>query len=104
MSINRRAFLSRSYLGLGALSLSHLMTSEAVASERAANPMLPKPQHLPAKAKRCIFLFAEGGVSQIDLFEYKPTLQKYAGQQIPAPKGATGEIATFSAAPNRIID
>ena len=103
MSINRRAFLSRSYLGLGALSLSHLMTSEAAASVGAANPMLPKPQHLPAKAKRCIFLFAEGGVSQIDLFEHKPTLQKYAGQQIPAPKGATGEIATFSAAPNRII-
>jgi len=50
MSINRRAFLSRSYLGLGALSLSHLMTSEAAASVGAANPMLPKPQHLPAKA------------------------------------------------------
>ena len=34
--------------------------------------MLPKPQHLPAKAKRCIFLFMEGGVSQMDLFDYKP--------------------------------
>ena len=41
---------------------------------------LPKPQHLPAKAKSCIFLFMEGGVSQMDTFEYKPALQKYAGQ------------------------
>jgi len=97
MSINRRDFLAGSYIGLGGLALSHLMASET------GNPMLPKPQHLPAKAKRCIFLFMEGGVSQIDLFEYRPALDKYAGQQIPKPSGTVGEIATFSAAPNRLI-
>src|SRR6185503_17545156 len=42
-------------------------------------------------------------VSQMDTFEYRPMLQKYAGQQIPAIKGVLGEIATFSAAPNRVI-
>src|SRR6266851_1243520 len=97
MSINRRDFLAGSYIGLGGLALSHLMASET------GNPMLPKPQHLPARAKRCIFLFMEGGVSQIDLFEYRPALDKYAGQQIPKPSGTVGEIATFSAAPNRLI-
>jgi len=66
MSINRRDFLSSSYIGLGGLALTQLMASES------PNPMLPKPQHMPAKAKRCIFLFMEGGVSQMDLFEYKP--------------------------------
>ena len=45
----------------------------------------------------------EGGVSQMDTFEYKPALEKYAGQQIPAPKDTVGEIATFAAAPNRVI-
>ena len=40
----------------------------------------PSPQHHPAKAKNCIFLFMEGGVSQMDTFEYKPALWKYAGQ------------------------
>jgi len=65
--------------------------------------MLPKPQHLVAKAKRCIFLFMEGGVSQMDLFDYKPALEKYAGKQIPKPENTVGEIATFSAAPNRVI-
>src|SRR5437868_14007815 len=97
MSINRRDFLSSSYIGLGGLALTHLMASEA------PNPMLPKPQQLPAKAKRCIFLFMEGGVSQMDLFDYKPALEKYAGQQSPRPEGVHGEIATFSAAPNRVI-
>ena len=97
MSINRRDFLSRSYLGLGGLALSHLMASET------PNPMEPKAQQLASRAKRCIFLFMEGGVSQMDMFEYKPALEKYAGRQIPKPQGTVGEIATFSAAPNRVI-
>src|SRR5215831_6058727 len=94
MSINRRDFLTKSYLGLGGLALSAMAAGPE-------NPLEPKTQHLPAKAKRCIFLFMEGGVSQMDLFEYRPALEKLAGQQIPKPQGAVGEIATFSAAPNR---
>lgn len=97
MSINRRDFLTGSYIGLGGLALSSLLQSET------GNPMLPKLQHFPARAKRCIFLFMEGGVSQMDLFEYRPALDKYAGKQIPKPSGTVGEIATFSAAPNRVI-
>jgi hypothetical protein len=96
--MKRRDFLTQSYLGLGGLAFSAL-----AAPVQPESPMLPKPQHLTAKAKRCIFLFLEGGVSQVDLFEYKPALEKLAGKQIPKPSGAVGEIATFSAAPNRVI-
>ena len=95
--MNRRDFLNRSYIGLGSLALSHLIAAES------DNPMAPKAPPLPAKAKRCIFLFMEGGVSQMDLFEYRPALEKWAGKQIPKPAGTVGEIATFSAAPNRVI-
>jgi hypothetical protein len=97
--VNRRDFLTNSYLGLGGLALSAL----AGAAAQPENPLQPKPQHLTSKAKRCIFLFMEGGVSQMDLFEYRPALEKLAGKQIPKPQGAVGEIATFSAAPNRVI-
>src|SRR6266852_1268455 len=97
--MNRRDFLSKSYLGLGGLAFS-AMGATTASSE---NPLFPKPQHFPAKAKRCIFLFMEGGVSQMDLFEYRPGLERYAGKQIPQPQGTVGEIATFSAAPNRVI-
>ena len=45
----------------------------------------------------------EGGVSQMDTFEFKPALWKYAGRPIPPLKNTVGEIATFSAAPNRVI-
>src|SRR3989442_11121761 len=99
--MNRRDFLTKSYLGLGGLAFSAMAAPSSSSSPQS--PMLPKPPHLPAKAKRCIFLFMEGGVSQMDLFDYKPALEKYAGQQSPRPEGVHGEIATFSAAPNRVI-
>lgn len=100
--ISRRALLFDSYLGLGGLALLDLMSAEQ-ARAAAPDPLAPKPQQVKAKAKSCIFLFMEGGVSQMDLFEYKPALLKYAGRQIPMPKGTVGEIATFAAAPNRVI-
>ena len=65
--------------------------------------MAPKPQHHEEKAKSCIFLFMEGGVSQMDTYEYKPALWKHAGKQMPRAERTTGELATFSAAPNRVI-
>jgi hypothetical protein len=80
--------LFNSYLGLGSLALADLLQAA--------------PHHR-AKAKSCIFLFMEGGVSQMDTFEHKPLLLKYAGQQMPKAERTEGELATFSAAPNRII-
>jgi hypothetical protein len=102
--MTRRDLLFQSYLGLGGLALLDLLEPEPLrAGNGAANPMEPKPPHHPTKAKSCIFLFMEGGVSQMDTYEYKPELQKHAGKQMPTAVRTTGEIATFSAAPNRVI-
>lgn len=92
---SRRDFLNKSWIGLGGLALQDLLAADA--------PLALKPAHIPVKAKRCIFLFMEGGVSQMDLFDYKPALVKLAGKQMPKAEGTVGEIATFSAAPNRVI-
>lgn len=94
----RRQFLFNSYLGLGGLALADMLSAA-----ESNNPLSPKPQHHRAKAKNCIFLFMEGGVSQMDLFEYKPELIKHAGKQMPTAQRTQGELATFSAAPNRVI-
>jgi hypothetical protein len=102
----RRELLWESYLGLGALPLlSMLGAADLPAAEKPklVNPLDPKPQHRKMKAKNCIFLFMEGGVSQMDTFEYKPALWKYAGKQMPKAERTEGELATFSAAPNRVI-
>ena len=45
-------------------------------------PLAPLPAPFAAKAKRCIFLFMYGGPSQMDLFDYKPELQKRHGQTV----------------------
>ena len=80
--ISRRDLLRRSYLGLGGLALLDLMSrsSARAASLSSDNPMAVRPQQVPAKAKRCIFLFMEGGPSHIDTFDPKPLLDKYDGQ------------------------
>lgn len=102
--MTRRKLLFDAYLGLGGLVFLDLLNAEASrAAGPTADPLAPRPQHHKAKAKHCIFLFMEGGVSQMDTFEYKPALLQYAGKQMPRAERTEGEIATFSAAPNRII-
>jgi hypothetical protein len=102
--MTRREMLFQSYLGLGSIALADLLAAPASgASGETANPLAPKPPHHRVKAKSCIFLFMEGGVSQMDTFEYKPVLLKLAGKQMPKAERTEGELATFSAAPNRII-
>ena len=85
----RREFLWQMGAGFTGVALTALLDGDgffskpAMAAELAAmNPFQARPQHFPAKAKACIFLFMFGGPSQIDLFDYKPELQKRDGQSI----------------------
>lgn len=75
----RRQFLCRSGGGFGALALASLLRNESVGSESATT--------LPARAKRVIFLFMEGGPSHIDLFDPKPLINELAGQSLPESFG-----------------
>jgi hypothetical protein len=87
---SRRDFLTKTSLGLGALSLVSLLDPLNIfgKSGNAANVMpnggvLGHPHFLP-KAKRVIYLFQSGGPSQMDLFDYKPLLNKMNGDDLPA--------------------
>jgi hypothetical protein len=53
------------------------------AAPKVTNPLAPRPPHFTPKAKRVIYLFMGGALSQLDLFDYKPTLAKYNGKPIP---------------------
>lgn len=98
---SRREALSKAWNGIGALALSHMLANEAGAA--VVNPLEAKAPHLPRKAKHCIFLFMAGGASQLETFDYKPALQKYAGQRLPKVPGLSGEIEGFLSAPHRAI-
>src|ERR1700694_760918 len=85
--LTRRELLGRMGNGFAALGLMSLLGESSFASGiqtgTGLNPMAPKLPPLRAKAKRVIFLFMNGGPSQVDTFDPKPALQKYAGQPIP---------------------
>jgi hypothetical protein len=102
MPLSRRDFLCRSCNGIGAIALAGMLADELDATA-FVNPMAPKPQHFPRKAKHCIFMFMAGGVSQMDTFDYKPALARYGGGRLPKVPGLSGEIEGFLNAPHRAI-
>src|SRR5437868_6901144 len=86
--MNRRDFFGRFALGLGGAALFGLLKGDAFGAVPAAAPnpfkgILDSP-HFAPKAKRIIYLFMSGGPSQMDLFDYKPLLNKMNGQDLPA--------------------
>jgi hypothetical protein len=83
-AITRRHFFKQCGIGIGALALEALLREDLFAeSHQQANPMAAKPPHFAPKAKRIIYLFMAGAPSQLDLFDYKPVLNKYDGQPCP---------------------
>ncbi len=84
LGMSRRTLLQRSGMGLGALALADLLSSQAVADESTAvaSSLGQRAPHFPGKAKRVIHVFANGGPSQVDTFDPKPTLQKFHGKTI----------------------
>lgn len=73
---SRRDFLFSLGSGLGSVALTAMLSRDGFAAPNKESPLAQKPQHLPAKAKRCIFLMMEGGPSHIDTFDPKPALTK----------------------------
>lgn len=85
--LNRREFLGQMGTGLGSIALACLLAEEASSAPVIQNPLAPRPSHFPVKAKRVVQIFCPGAASHIDLWEYKPELEKRHGQPMP---GLTG--------------
>ena len=84
----RRWFFKQCGVGLGSMALASLLRDSLAPSAQAAlaptGPLAPKAPHFPAKAKRVIYLFQAGAPSHLDLFDYKPQLEKFNGTLPPA--------------------
>ena len=78
----RREMLCRCANGFGGLALASMM-AQAAEADKNDNPLKPKAPHFPAKAKSVIFLFMDGGPSQMDTFDPKPRLRTDHGKPIP---------------------
>src|SRR5579859_405809 len=83
---SRRKFFRSCAGGVGTIALANLLGSEGYGATAPldTNPLAPKPPMFAPKAKNVIFLFMEGGPSQLDLFDPKPELDKWNGKPLPA--------------------
>ena len=85
--LSRRDALSRMAGGFGLLGLTNLLAA-------TQNPFDPKPPHFAPKAKRIIYLVLNGGLSQVDSFDPKPSLAKYDGKPMPGSGPPRTESST----------
>src|ERR1700722_20631100 len=103
LALTRREFLHRCGMGMGALGLANLLSGvgfvDSARADSYVSALLPKNPPLPAKAKRVIHIFANGGPSHVDTFDPKPALEKYSGKLLPMENLAT-ERKTGAAFPS----
>lgn len=98
--LTRREFTQSLGAGFGAVALSDLLAQSAATADEPRDD-LNGGLHHPAKVKRVIQLFMNGGASQMDLFDYKPELFKRAGEKFDPGEGQLVEAAT--SAPGNVL-
>src|SRR5258708_22910590 len=101
-AITRRHFFKQSGFGIGGVALSALLDDRLFA-QQAADTFAVRPPHFAPKAKNIIYLFMAGAPTQLDLFDHKPSLQKYDGQEIPAQFVPKGERFAFIKGTPRLL-
>ena len=84
--MTRRQILHTMGTGFGSAALAQVLAQGGLPAKQLGpqNPLLPKAPHFAPKAKHVIFLFLNGGPSQVDTFDPKPMLTKFNGQPMPA--------------------
>src|SRR6516162_5475418 len=92
--LTRRDFLSRVGIGFGMLGLADLLAPQLAGTApaeaiNANSPLAPKLPPFPARAKRVIHIFANGGPSHVDTFDPKPALARLNGRPLPMDNLAT---------------
>ena len=100
--LSRRDLLARVGVGMGLLGLRPLLAADEpkpTTPPDPAAPLAPRPPHFAAKAKHVIHLFANGGPSQVDTWDHKPALARYANKTLPTENLKT-ERRTGAALPS----
>ena len=83
LHFNRRRFLKGLGFGIGGVALGSLLIPDLFSRSEEESTVVGLP-HFAPRAKRIIYLFQNGAPSQLDLFDYKPLLNKMQGEDLPA--------------------
>ena len=91
-ALTRRHFISRLGGGFGGVALASLLAQNQIcaADSHSLNPLSPRVAHFPAKATSVIWLFMNGGQSQVDTWDYKPEIEKRDGKSLDGFDSKTG--------------
>lgn len=100
IDLTRRELLQRVGSSIGSIALSTLLAREFAQAAPPASAPDNKSSHFPARARRVIFLHMVGAPSQLDLFDFKPTLQKYNGRKLPDKLWEGLQLAFIRQQPN----
>ena len=89
--VSRRQALKQFACGFASVAFAGLFGNGTGLAESAKgnHPLAPRSPHFSPRARRVIFLYMDGGVSQVDSFDYKPLLEKHHGED---PRKAIGEL------------
>ena len=82
-AMTRRHLFQRMGTGVGAMALASLLYQDSPAAGISGDPLVARAPHIPARAKNVIFVHLVGAPSHLDLFDYKPELQRLNGQLVP---------------------
>ncbi|MFC5412694.1 DUF1501 domain-containing protein [Larkinella bovis] len=93
-TFNRRSFLNKASWGLGSLALGSLLPSQIFSNPAERIETVP---HRAPKAKRVVYLFQSGGPSQLEMFDYKPYLEKMHGKDLPESVRKGQRLTSMSA-------
>jgi hypothetical protein len=97
---SRRDLLAHTGYGMGAIGLAAVLGSSTRAAETSTRPLAARKPQFPAKAKRIIHFWMNGGPSQVDTFDPKPALEKLSGQRPESTAKLTTERATRGLMPS----
>ena len=95
---NRRSFLQKSGFGFGSAALASMINQDAAAADD--DPLVKLGLHHAPKAKRVIYIHMVGAPSHLDLFDFKPELQKRTGELCPDEFFDLNQLAFIREQPN----
>ncbi len=100
--LTRRWFFKECGVGVGTIALGELLWREGYATAAGTDPLAARAPHFQPRAKHVIFLFMAGAPSHLELFDYKPQLEKYNGT-LPPPELIKGYRAAFISPNSKLL-
>jgi len=99
-AVTRRQFFGRASAGIGVAALGALLGASTANAGKHGG--LLATGHIAPKAKRVIYLFQSGGPSQMELFDYKPTLERFHGEELPPSVRMGQRLTTMTSAQGKL--